>query len=120
MIVTQAQSKVAGGLVRALQRLRRVHPDMTVLQALVLFHVADHPGIGQRRLYEELGINDSAASRILAVLSDWGTRSTGGLGLIVIETNPEDRREHLLALSPDGRKLIEQVTGDLRNAKLRA
>lgn len=109
----QKTSSVAGRMVKALSRLRDRHPDMSINQAMILFYIAAHPGVSQREVYGTLGMHNSAASRALAILSDLGSRDTQPLGLISIQVKPEDRRERLLALSPKGIRLMDDIAADL-------
>jgi DNA-binding MarR family transcriptional regulator len=101
---------IAGSLVKALAKLRERHDNMTVLQAMCLFHIAENPGITQRKLYEALGTSDSVASRTLALLSDAGENS---LELVEMTPNPKDRREKFLTLSGTGQKLIAELLGHI-------
>ena len=104
---------VAGALIKVLARLRDRHADMTLLQAMFFFTVAQKPGITQRELYEALGSNDSVASRTLAILSDLGSRNTPGLDLIEMRTNPLDRRERIVRLTRKGERLMQDIMDDL-------
>lgn len=101
---------IAGRQLRVLRRLRDLHPDMTVLQAMALFAVAYTPGITQRALYDYLGTTDSTASRTVAILSDIGGRATEPLNLIEMRVNPNDRRERQTYLTPLGQRLMDDVT----------
>ena len=104
----------ADALLKTLQRLRDRYKDMTVLQAMCFFMVAQRPGISQKELYEVLGASDSAASRILAVLSDFGDRKTAGLDLVRMTTNPTDRRVKLLYLTQKGHRVMEDIVSDIK------
>ena len=103
----------ASRLLTVLKRLRDVHPDMTLLQASYLLHVAANPGVTQRATYEALDSNDSIGSRTLAMLSDIGGRNVPALDLIAMTINPMDRRERLLDLTPKGRRLMADLMRDL-------
>lgn len=101
-------------LVKALSRLRDLYSDMTILQAMCFLIVAGRPGIAQRELYRELGTTDSAASRVVALLSDVGSRSGVGLDLIETRIDPEDRRNRILTLTRRGERLIEDIARDIK------
>ena len=94
-------------LVKVFARLRDLHPDFSLNYAMLLFTVASNPGITQRKLYTDLGVSNSAASRALAILSDAGARDTPALHLIRVDVMPEDRRERVLTLTSKGQRLIE-------------
>ena len=103
----------ARGLAAALSRLRDIHPDMTVLQAQMLFVIACHEGLSQRECYSLVGTNDSTASRVLAILSDIGGRSVAPMHLVAVRVNPEDRRERVLSLTRKGNNLLKDIQRDL-------
>jgi DNA-binding MarR family transcriptional regulator len=100
---------MASRQLRTLARLRELHQDMTLLQASFLFYVAANPGVTQRRAYEALDTTDSNAARTLAILSEFGGRNVEPLNLIAMKTNPNDRREKLLELSPKGKRLMDDI-----------
>jgi len=81
---------------------------------MCLFLIAGRPGIAQRDLYRLMDATDSAASRIVAMLSDIGSRNTPGLDLVSMEVNPQDRREKHLALTHKGRRLMDDILTDLK------
>lgn len=100
-------------LVKVFTRLRDLHPDFTLNYAMLLFTVAANPGISQRKLYTDLGVTNSAASRALAVLSEAGLRDTPPLNLIRVDVMPEDRRERVLTLTSKGQRLVDDCTAYL-------
>lgn len=97
---------------RVLRRLRDLHPDMTILQAMFLFAVATNPGASQRHIYTLIGTTDSSAARTFAILSDIGGRRSRPLHLIEQRVNPLDRRERNLYLTPRGRRLMDDMLRD--------
>lgn len=101
------------GLLRVLTRLRDLHPDMTVLQAMCLAYIAAKPGMTQRELYRHLGSNDSVASRTVALLSDIGNRGTPGFDLVRMDVDPADRRQRLLSLTPKGCRFAKDLAQDI-------
>lgn len=106
--------KPAGALHKALVRFRDLHPDITAQQILFLLAIATSPGITQRELYQWVGSNDSVASRTISLLTDYGNRHTPGLDLVRMEEDPNDRRRKTLELTAKGRRLMDDVTADLR------
>jgi DNA-binding MarR family transcriptional regulator len=109
MASTNPYASIAGRYLRALSRLREVHPDMTLLQAQFLFFVASNPGCTQRRVYEALDTTDSNAARTLAILSEYGGRNVEALNLVSMNVNPNDRREKLLDLTNKGKRLMDDL-----------
>lgn len=103
----------ATALIHALQRLRDVHPDMTLFQTQFLLAVAANPGATQREVYDLLGSNDSVASRTLSLLGEYGSRSVAGLELIEFKPDPNDRRVRRLNLTPKGRRIVNGIFEDM-------
>lgn len=101
-------------LMSTFRRLRDLHSEMTIQQAMFLVGVAGNPGITQRALYALLDTNDSVSSRTLALLSNVGNRSITGLDLVEMKVNPHDRRERILDLTPKGRRLFGDLQRDLK------
>lgn len=101
--------------VKVFARLRDLHPDFSLNYAMILFTVAANPGITQRRLYTDLGLNNSAASRAIAILSDAGDRTTAPLGLVSVDVLPDDRRERTLTLTSKGQRLINDCLAYLHD-----
>jgi DNA-binding MarR family transcriptional regulator len=85
---------------------------MTVNQMITLFLIAENPGLTQRDLLVSLGTTDSASSRIIALLSDIGSRNVVGLALVEMKVNVQDRRERHLFLTSKGRRLMEDIGTD--------
>ena len=112
--VTDRTLSVADGLSKTFVRLRDIHPEMTILQAMCFLTVARHPGITQRALSAEVGSSDSATSRILAALSDLGDRKmASGFDLIKMTTDKSDRRVKQVRLTPKGQRLLADITEDI-------
>lgn len=89
--------------------LQGIHPDMTLNQLLVLLLVATNPGITQRDIMDKAGLADSSASRIVAMLSDHGSRGSGPFYLIEATTGLGDRRHKPLRLTKKGQGLITRL-----------
>ena len=111
---TNEFEQMATALFNVMRRLREKHEDMTALQVMCLMRVAAKPGIGQRELQIELETgSNSTASRILGMLSQHGTRGAEGLNLVDMKTNPLDRRERRLYLSPKGKRLMVEIMKEM-------
>ena len=108
---------VFDNLFRALVRLRDLHDDMTVVQLQIICLVASNPNITQAELYRRLDVTDSAISRNIALLSDIGSRTRDGLGIIRLHINPNDRRERILEVTKKGERLLHALSQDLTYGK---
>lgn len=119
----------ASRIVKALGRLRKEHSDMTILQSMIFFRVAELPGITQRGMLEDMETIDSVTSRAVAVLSSAGVRvrdpkdpnkivrETKPLRLIELREDPDDRRQKSLFLTGKGRQLMQDIMNDLGMTK---
>jgi DNA-binding MarR family transcriptional regulator len=109
---------------KVLSRLRQLHNDMTILQAMFFIRIAAEPGVTQSKLWDEFDTFDSVASRAVSVLGSAGVRGglkangerreTKGLELIELVEDPEDRRFKRLYLSARGHTLMADIANDLR------
>lgn len=100
------------------EELRKVHPDMTLNQALVLIRTAMKPGITQREIMRDVGLADSTASRIIAILSNIGNRGTGPFELVSLKEAIEDRRQKHITLTHKGRQVVASIIKALGGGKL--
>jgi DNA-binding MarR family transcriptional regulator len=85
----------------ALLALWQKDHDMTVSDLLVLFSIADNPGINSSQINEKTGIEKSSVSRIIKTLDlefGWITRH-----------NSIDERQKNLNLTPDGEKIVRYI-----------
>jgi DNA-binding MarR family transcriptional regulator len=82
--------------------LSDVESTVTVTQFRTLVVLDSHPEINLHRLAERLGVNSSTALRMLDRLLV--------AGLVTRRDNPDTRREVLLGLSPEGRRVVRRVT----------
>ena len=96
-------------MVETVDFITALDPNMTLQtwQALLLICIEDVSSVAE--LKERLQVSMSTASRIVAYLSDTGSRGKTGLGLIETATDPLDRRRLVLRVSETGDKLIETV-----------
>lgn len=112
-MINQSHDRAALHLFSALRHLPDRHVDMTLQQAMAFLYVAAHPGCTQREIFRALDTSDSAASRNLALLSEFGNRNTPGLELVVMRVNPLDRRERRVELTSKGKRLFADMLREL-------
>jgi DNA-binding MarR family transcriptional regulator len=84
----------------------RAH-DLSMWAYAVLLALADEPVRGQSALAQAIGADKT---RIIGVLDDLQER-----GLIERRPDPRDRRAHLLALTPEGRRLRDSAQSGIRH-----
>lgn len=101
-------------LAHVLGRFHDLHPDMTVQQVRAFLWLAANEGATQREAAPSLGFTESSTSRVLSLLSEFGSRKVAGLDLIRSEINPNDRRERNIYLTTKGKRLAEDIKRDLK------
>lgn len=87
----------------------QIHPRVSTSQLRALLVVDRHGTINLRRLADQLGAIASSASRLCDRLQ--------AAGLLARHTAPHDRREIVLRLTADGRRLLGQLQ-DARRSQL--
>lgn len=95
----------------AMRRLRDVHTShgLTPRQFQLLGVLYDHGAFGQRELGLTLGTDPSILVTMLNPLED--------AGLISRDRDPQDRRCHVVTLTPAGRKQLTRALRDQREAE---
>jgi DNA-binding MarR family transcriptional regulator len=106
-------------LIRVLEALRHLDPDMPIQYALSFLTVAQHEGLSIRELSERLGIAQSSASRNVAALSRWHSFGKPGHDLVQSEEDPRERRRKVVTLTPKGRALAEELRAIVSPARRR-
>lgn len=98
-------------LVRVLEALRTLDPDLPIQYALSFLTIAQNEGLSIRDLSERLGIAQSSASRNVAALSKWHSFGKAGHDLVQAEEDPRERRRKIITLTDSGRALAAQLSG---------
>lgn len=95
---------------RAKRRIRAmaaaVHPDLGAGNFLALGFIHDFGPLRAMDLVEKFGVDKAAVSRQIQHMVD--------LGLVRRDADPDDRRAHLLAATPEGSARLSQVRRDRR------
>ena len=102
-----------GPLASLLDEARLVHPSMTVNQLMVFPMIAMNEVPDQQTIEERVDLSDASASRIIALLGQYGNRGTEPLNLIEIVPDANDRRRKSYVLTKKGRKLVERFMEQL-------
>ena len=97
-------------LVRA---VREISPRMEVQDLEVFLIVAERPGVTPREIEDLAGVTRTSASRAGYRLSSEVLPGEPGLGLVVIEGDPQDRRKKALYLSPRGQRFLNSLVDHL-------
>lgn len=96
-------------LVRVLEELRTLDPDLPIQYALSFLTIAQNEGLSIRDLSERLGIAQSSASRNVAALSRWHSFGKEGLDLVRAEEDPRERRRKIVTLTEKGRDMAGRL-----------
>ena len=93
--------RVAGLMDRSGEALLRPSLGISMAQYLVLSVVDAHPGpLNQQAVADRLGLTKGTVSRQID--------AAVAAGLMTVEVSPESRRENLVALTPQGTRLVRR------------
>lgn len=111
---TDAATRLRVSVARISRRLQRATTDvpLTASEMAVLSTTARHGPLGLGRLAAEEAMNPTMLSRVVRTLE--------GAGLIAREEDPADRRAATVALTPEGRRLVDRVRTEKADALNRA
>ena len=105
--------RVAGLMDRSGEALFRSTLGISMAQFLVLSVVDAHPGrLNQQAVADRLGLTKGTVSRQVD--------AAVAAGLMTVEVSPESRREHLVALTPQGTRLVRRCDRLVDREKLTA
>ncbi|MGA2551858.1 MAG: MarR family transcriptional regulator [Burkholderiaceae bacterium] len=107
-----------GHLIRRLQQIavaaflsETADTGITPIQFAALQFVRDNPGLDQRRLAGAIALDTSTLAGVLDRLESRGLVQRGA--------SPKDRRVRLLALTREGRLMLDELLPDVRRAQER-
>lgn len=101
-------------VIQAIQAIREVHSDMQVDTARLFVLIAMHPGITMQKLREITELSQPTVSRSVALLSEWKTPETPGLGLVTTAIDPQKRRRKTVDLTEKGEELASSLANAVR------
>lgn len=104
-------------LAEVLDRVRDVHPDMTVNMLLALVAYGMKPGVTQAELSSKYGYPKTTINRITQTLGASGSREVKGLDLLSKSYGPGDERSKLVAPTPKGWRLIGAIVTALKGGR---
>lgn len=102
-------------LSKCLALFREQSATFPLTHAQVLMEVISDEGLNQTELVERLDSSRAAISRAMVGLGEWerkdvpGLRDKPGLGLVISEMDPNDRRQRRLWLTPKGKRFAKQL-----------
>lgn len=97
-------------LLKAIDTLRVLDTEMPAQLLATFLYVASHDGCHKPALSEDLALTEASSSRN----TDWlcknhRIKGKEGLGLITKEVDPDNKRRHILKLTPHGKLLAQQL-----------
>ncbi|MFF0431101.1 MarR family winged helix-turn-helix transcriptional regulator [Streptomyces sp. NPDC004327] len=95
-LLAQIGAHAAGRFAERVGALGLTPPDVGLLRM-----IATRPGLSQKALATDLGV---VPSRVVTLIDH-----LDGKGLVERRRSTEDRRNHALHLSPDGRRVLEEI-----------
>lgn len=101
-------------LFRAIEEIRKIHPDMQTQTAAVFVAVAIDPGLTTKDIMARTGLAQSSCSRNVSLLSEWKKYEEVGLGLVVSRVDPRERRRRIVTLTPKGERFAAILSDLLR------
>lgn len=96
-------------LYNALAKLREISPHMPISEAQMFIAVALNEGASLTELSEALDLKKSSASRYLLNLSDRTRAGENGYGVVSRETDPQELRKNMYALTAKGRSILNSM-----------
>lgn len=96
-------------LTLVINEFRKISPDITANQMLVLLHAGAKPGITQKDLSKATDLADGTISRICALMSDRGHQGREGLNVLSIDPIPGDFRSKGQKLIGNGKKMYASI-----------
>jgi DNA-binding MarR family transcriptional regulator len=96
-------------LTLVINEFRKISPDITANQMLVLLHAGAKPGITQKELSKATDLADGTISRICALMSDRGHQGREGLNVLSIDPIPGDFRSKGQKLIGGGKKMYASI-----------
>lgn len=106
---TEDDEKWVKKLTLIINEFRKISPDITANQMLVLLHAGAKPGITQKQLSAKTELADGTISRICALMSDRGHQGREGLNVLSIDPIPGDFRSKGQKLIGKGKKMFESL-----------
>ena len=96
-------------IVKSLQSIRG---NLELQTVLIISYIAMNEGCSQQEVAKSLGLSAAAISRNMTMLGT-GSRNKGGAGIIRLEVDNWNRRQHLVYLTEAGNKLISSIVSTM-------
>jgi DNA-binding MarR family transcriptional regulator len=88
---------------------RVLHSEVQAQTVATFYAIAANPGLSHTKLQETLGVAQSTVSRNVNYLSAEAKFGVKGLGLVLSQDNPRNRRQKLVTLTPKGQNFLNTL-----------
>lgn len=115
MGITSSAERIAlKRLLRCMDEVRDISPELRIQTLQTLLVIAVNPGISLTDLMTKTKTSQSSCSRHVAHLSDTHWLKKPGLDLVVAKEDPRERRRKFAILTSKGRELTSSLADILR------
>jgi DNA-binding MarR family transcriptional regulator len=83
--------------------------EISISTLRVFLAVVQEPGQPQHWYADRLSMTKESVSRNLAALDQWREYRVEGLSWIVRETDPQNRRQRIVYITPKGQQVAQQI-----------
>lgn len=94
---------------RVMNLVRMLDKEVPAQVLAVFFYIASRDNCHKTAIEEDLNMPNSSMSRNIDRLTEHHRLNKAGMGLVVKEEDPSNRRRLQLKLSPKGQELIKQI-----------
>ena len=101
------------GILLAIERLRVLDREVPAQVISCFLYIASHNHCHKEAIEEDLGFTTASSSRNIDWLTDKHRLNKPGLGLVIKERDPDNKRRIICTLSSKGRDLIIDLMSDL-------
>ena len=100
-------------LLKAVEKLRVLDKEVPGQVVSCFLYIASHNPCHKEALEEDLGFTTASSSRNIDWLSSKHRLGKPGMGLIIKQKDPENRRRVIVKLSPKGEELVASLADSL-------
>ncbi len=103
------QKRMGLKLYNALGAFRLIYSEMPIQLAMSFMFIANNEGCSVTDVKKALDLSQSAASRLVAALTEWSNLKRPGYGLVVSKADPMEMRRKILRLTPKGNQFFNTL-----------
>lgn len=92
-----------------LEQVRVDHGDIPVQMFTTLLAIAMNEGASQQQIMKVTKQSKAAVSRNINAWTNWTRHRERGPGYVRLDEDPYDRRHHMVKLTPQGQKYLDDL-----------